>query len=307
MINFRYHIVSLMAVFLALSVGIVLGVTLRGPVDEGIAAQAVQDRRQVTDLRAELDRRNALDDYRDAYALRVGKELDQGWLSGDRVLLVVMPGAPGAVVSALGTAVTDAGGVLTHTVKVNEAVFDPARAADVKEAVSPFTSQLALTDSMSSGTEVGLTLGQALLTKGTAQRDAAGSTMVQALTRAGLVSVSGRSTEQARLAVVVTAEATDPPVARDVLTSHVDLDVAFNQHARGVVLAGPNSETVDGTEVLQARSGTASDQLSTVDVADLASGVTTTILAGREQLLDRQGHYGALTKADAPLPALPVR
>ncbi|MET0692865.1 MAG: copper transporter, partial [Propionibacteriaceae bacterium] len=78
MINFRYHIVSLMAVFLALSVGIVLGVTLRGPVDEGLVTQAEQDRKQVQDLRTELDRRNALDEYRDAWAQRTGKELTAG-------------------------------------------------------------------------------------------------------------------------------------------------------------------------------------------------------------------------------------
>ena len=48
--------------------------------------------------------------------------------------------------------------------------------------------------------------------------------------------------------------------------------------------------------------------LSTVDVADLSSGVMTTMLAGQEQLLGREGrHYGALARADAPLPTLPVR
>ena len=43
-----------------------------------------------------------------------------------------------------------------------------------------------------------------------------------------------------------------------------------------------------------APTATPSDVISTVDVADLPSGVTTTVLAGQEQLLGRQGHYGAL-------------
>ena len=73
LINFRYHIVSLMAVFIALSVGIAVGVSLSPSVDQGMLAQAAQDRKQVTDLRAELDRRNALDEYREAYEHRVGK------------------------------------------------------------------------------------------------------------------------------------------------------------------------------------------------------------------------------------------
>ena len=33
----------------------------------------------------------------------------------------------------------------------------------------------------------------------------------------------------------------------------------------------------------------------------------TTVLAGKEQLLGEQGHYGALARADDALPDLPVR
>ena len=85
MINFRYHIVSLMAVFIALSVGIAVGVSLGPSVDQGIITQAAQDRKQVADLRAELDRRNALDEYREAYDQRAGKAVVEGVLSGVRV------------------------------------------------------------------------------------------------------------------------------------------------------------------------------------------------------------------------------
>jgi len=36
--------------------------------------------------------------------------------------------------------------------------------------------------------------------------------------------------------------------------------------------------------------------------------VITTVLAAKEQLLGSDGrHYGALSKADAPLPTLPIR
>ena len=98
LINFRYHIVSLMAVFLALAVGIVLGVTLRPSVDQGLAQQAAQDRKQVQDLRAELDRRNALDEYREAYAARAGEALTAGALNETKVAVVAMPDAPSAVV-----------------------------------------------------------------------------------------------------------------------------------------------------------------------------------------------------------------
>jgi hypothetical protein len=307
-INFRYHIVSLMAVFLALSVGIVLGVSLRGPVKEGLTAQAQQDRDQVTVLRTELDHKNALDDYRDAWAQRAGKELNLGMLSQRSVALVVMPNAPAATVSDISTAVTEAGGTLTHTVKVSSDVFDPTKLATVSKVLVKYDSELDVSDTMSNGTRFGLALGRAVFAKQAVARDAIAADITQSLGRAGLISIDGRSTEQAELAIVVTAEATTPAPDATVLTDHVQMDVALKQQAVGVVIAGPNSEGVEGTDVLTARNdSTAVDAVSTVDVADLDSGVATTVMAGREQLLGRQGHYGALSKADSPLPSLPVR
>jgi hypothetical protein len=307
-INFRYHIVSLMAVFLALSVGIVLGVTLRGPVNKGLATQAEQDRRQVTDLRAELDRRDALDDYREAWAQRAGTQLTSEMLAQRSVVLVAMPEAPSGVVDALSAAVTQAGGTLTHTVKINADVFDPSKAAAVSTALQPFTGELQLTDSMSPARKFGLAVGRANLSEQRTDVDATAVDISEALTDAGLVTADGRSKETAELAIVVTDEATEPQASPELLDSHVDLDVALKSRAAGVVVAGPNSENIQGTDVLSVRNiSDSADLLSTVDVADLSSGVATTIMAGKEQLLGRHGHYGALTKADAPMPQLPVR
>jgi hypothetical protein len=92
------------------------------------------------------------------------------------------------------------------------------------------------------------------------------------------------------------------------LSAHVEFDLALKTRA-GVVVAGPNSAQIEGTDVLAVRTDPQGDNmLSTVDVADLRSGVITVMLAGQEQLLGREGrHYGALARADAPLPTLPIR
>jgi hypothetical protein len=308
LINFRYHIVSLMAVFLALAVGIVLGVTLRPSVDEGLAQQAAQDRKQVQDLRAELDRRNALDEYRDAYAARAGEFLTAGVLNGIRVAVVAMPDAPSAAVSSISTAITDSGGIVATTVRINANTFDPTNVEDLTSALSSYAGGLGLTDSMTDSTKFGVALGRAVASKQAGTRDAIAIAIGESLASAGLISIDGDAEETAELIVVVAAEATDPPTDGELLTAHVEMDVALRGAAGGVVVAGPNSAEIEGTDVLTARnSSDAVDVLSTVDVADLASGVTTTVLAGKEQLLGRQGHYGAFPKADAPLPNLPVR
>jgi Copper transport outer membrane protein, MctB len=308
LINFRYHIVSLMAVFIALSVGIAVGVSLSPSVDQGLLQQAAQDRKQVSDLRAELDRRKALDNYRNAYDDQVGEAVTAGVLNGQRVAMVAMPDAPASVVRSISNAVVVAGGTVVRDVKVNAEAFDAANAEDVTDALGNYFGPLGLDDTMSAATRLGVAVGRSIGSKEVEDRDALAIAVGESLERRGLVTISKESAAQAQLIVVVAAPASDPRPTPEELTAHVQFDVGLTTRA-GVVLAGPNSEDIEGTDVLAARSDpTAVDSLSTVDVADLSSGVTTVVLAGKERLLGRPSqHYGALAKADAPLPELPVR
>jgi hypothetical protein len=297
-----------MAVFLALSVGIVIGVTLRPSVDSGLTQQAEQDRKQVQELRAEIDRRKALDDYREAYAARVDPLITAGLLTGQRVAVIVMPDAPSAVVDQISEAVPVAGGEVTKTVRLDDSAFADTAPDQVDEALSAYGELLGFGADATAATKLGVGVGRAVLATEPVAEDDLAKAITRSLTGAGLLTVEGKSTEQAELAVVVTAEASTPPPTAEVLASHVQFDLAIRAASSGAVVAGPNSQEIQGTDVLAVRTDTSSvDVLSTVDVADLASGVTTTLLAGKEQLLGRQGHYGALTGADAPTPELPVR
>jgi hypothetical protein len=308
MINFRYHIVSLMAVFMALAVGIAAGVSLGPSVDQGLQQQAAQDRKTVNELRAEVDRRNALDEYREAYEQRVGDVIIEGALTGVRVALVIMPDAPSSVVQAVGVAIATAGGTVVREAEVRPDSFDPAKTGAVDKALQPWSGSLGLNDTMSSSTKVGTALARSIASGQVEDRDQLALDVADALDSGGLVSINRGSTAQAQLLIVVTAEAPTQPPTTDQPTAHLQFDVALTDRA-AVVLAGPNSREIEGTDVLAVRSdASASNVLSTVDVADLSSGVATTVLAGKELLLNRKGrHYGALARADAPLPNLPVR
>ena len=308
MINFRYHIVSLMAVFIALSVGIAVGVSLSPSVDQGLLQQAAQDRKQVTDLRAELDRRKALDDYRNAYDEQVGEAVTAGVLNGERVAIVAMPEAPDEVVQSTSTAVVGAGGTVVREVDVNAEAFDAGKAEDITDALADYFGPLGLNDNMSAATRLGVALGRSIGSKEMEDRDPLALALGESLESRGLVTIRGGSPAQAQLIIVITAPAPDPRPTPEQLTAHVQFQVGLTTRG-GVVLAGPNSEDIEGTDVLAARTDPAAvDSLSTVDVADLSSGVTTVVLAGKERLLGRPSqHYGALTRADAPLPELPVR
>jgi hypothetical protein len=308
MINFRYHIVSLMAVFIALSVGIAVGVSLGPSVGSELLQQAAQDRRQVAELRAELNRRNALDEYRDAFEEQVGEPVIEGALNGVRVAVVTMPDAPGRVVSDITAAVATAGGTVVREVQVRPDAFDPAQADEVTEALASLADHVPLDGKMTQAEKIGTALARSIASPQVEDRDSLALALGNALSGAGFVALNGGSSAQAQLVIVVGAEASDPPPTNDVLSAHVEFDVALKGRS-GVVLAGPNSAQIEGTDVLAARSDPRGNNLlSTVDVADLRSGVITAVLAGQEQLLGREGqHYGALAGADAPLPTLPIR
>ena len=309
MINFRYHIVSLMAVFLALAVGIGVGVSLSPSVSAGLNEQAAQDRKQVTALRTELDRVNALDQYREAWAERTGQQVAASALNGVAVALVSMPDAPNDVVQALTEAVQQAGGTVVRTVEVDDSVYDATQVEQVDAALAPFAEQVGLDDAMSPATRFGRVLSWSIAAKTPQAHDDRAAAIAEALQQAGLARFGTNSDRQAELVVVVTAAAagTRSPHRRSCRgtcrpTSGSSSTPAgwWSPDPTATTSPAPTSWPCAPTPTPPTCS--ARWTWRTCPAASL-----TTVLAGQEQLLGRQGHYGALTRADAPLPTLPVR
>ena len=91
MIDFRYHLVSLVAVFIALAVGIALGA---GPLREGISSTLESEvadlRSERADLRAQVDSADRLAEARDSVLRAVDERVVAGTLKGVRVGIVVL-------------------------------------------------------------------------------------------------------------------------------------------------------------------------------------------------------------------------
>jgi Copper transport outer membrane protein, MctB len=139
-INFRYHLVSLVAVFLALAIGIVAGSTV---IKESILDQTQQNLdnaeknlKQLEDsnnrLKAENDQLKARDDALDA---NVAAELLQQRLTGVPVLLVKVDGVDGHSADMLRTSVSDAGAQVAGVVTVTDrlALTAPADVARLRD------------------------------------------------------------------------------------------------------------------------------------------------------------------------------
>ncbi|MFC7572173.1 copper transporter [Klenkia terrae] len=134
MIDFRYHLVSLIAVFLAVALGIVIGTTaLNGGLLDNLQTQVSglqEDKRSLEDtnqgLQAQLDSTGG-------FAEEVGPALVAGTLTGRSVLLLVGnedvdTDAVDEVTSLLG----DAGATVTGTLRLNPAYSDPETSSSLQ-------------------------------------------------------------------------------------------------------------------------------------------------------------------------------
>ena len=128
MIDFRYHLVSIVSIFLALAVGIVLGA---GPLKEDLGntltRELTQLRQDKTDLRADLTAAQRGIAARDTWAEAVAPAVVGGTLTGKTVAVVVAPGADGGVVKDTVATLTAAGAKVGSTITLSDAWVDPGK------------------------------------------------------------------------------------------------------------------------------------------------------------------------------------
>ena len=126
MIDFRYHLVSIVSIFLALAVGIVLGA---GPLKEDLGNtlthELTQLRQDKTGLRADLTAAQQGIGARDTWAQQVSPQVVAGTLTGKKVAVVVAPGADGGVVKDTVATLAAAGAKVGSTVTLSDAWVDP--------------------------------------------------------------------------------------------------------------------------------------------------------------------------------------
>lgn len=137
MIDFRYHLVSLISVFLALAVGIVLGAgPLKDPIANGLQQNLQQLRQDNDSLREQLKTAQAASSNRDTFIGQLEPELVTDQLGGRSVVLVTLPGADTDAVRPLTKTLTDAGAKVTGRIDVQEAWADPANRAARDKSVA---------------------------------------------------------------------------------------------------------------------------------------------------------------------------
>jgi hypothetical protein len=125
MVSFRYHLVSVGAVLLALAAGVVLGA---GPLSTRVStALAAPKPSNTASVAAALDAQRARTGAEEAFIAGTARALVAGRLHKTRVVLVLAPGTSSAVVSAVTDLLVQAGATVTGSVALTAAWSDPAR------------------------------------------------------------------------------------------------------------------------------------------------------------------------------------
>jgi Copper transport outer membrane protein, MctB len=298
-VSFRYHLVSLGAALLALAAGVVLGagplatkvnkvVTTQQPVNTAAAAATV----------ATLKARAAAED---AYVSATAKSLVAGQLHKVRVVLVVAPGTPPAMVANTAAVLTEAGASVSGTVFLTTAWADP-RQATVLDGI---TSQLAPANTAATSgvgaTQAAAALAAALLTKKSSslgQASDPATALLAGLATGGFLTKTGSPEKAASMAVLLA------PATESNAEALLPLARALDAAGKGAVVAGATGSAASGGVVAAVRLNPAAKaQLSAVDSADVLPGRVATVLALAQRKAGGHGQYGSGPGADAPVPA----
>jgi outer membrane murein-binding lipoprotein Lpp len=302
-ISFRYHLVSIAAVFLALAVGVVLGSA--GVSDRLLSAvsnQADDLAGQVQTLRAERDALAAGQRASDEFARRVGPAAVRGLLRGSTVTLVTSGADPAdrdAVLALLQQAEAAVGGEVALT----PAVGDPARGDQLRALTAellPTGAQLpAATDtgSLVGGLLGGIVLAPAGQPGGQPIAAQQADAVLAGLAAAGFVA-PGQRPQPGNVVLVLTGGALQGVDAGDAAAVTARLAAQLDRAGGGAVLAGRtgSADATGPVGVARAEPGIV-ERISTVDDVQTGAGQVSAVLALREQLDGRAGSYGTSATA----------
>ncbi len=321
MIDFRYHLVSIVAVFLALAIGLVIGSTaLRGAVLSGLNRASAHEKAVNSALYAhntQLKRQISADD---AFARAAETRLLDGLLVGERVVLVLAPGTDSSTVNGIAAALSQAGATVTGEVVLSAQFFDTGVVAEqllTSTAKSLESLGVALPKSASvpqiAGQQAAARfIAAAIVNKGGLPTLTVGQSqqILSGFGEAGFLQIKGFNggtslVGQATMAVVVSGTVQPPKTAGPFNLALVSLTGDLQEASKGALLAGPIKGTGPRSAIAieLVNSGAAGIALTTVDNADTAAGQIIVAQALRELLLHAKPAPYGVRPESVPSPA----
>lgn len=310
MIDFRYHVVSIVAVFLALATGIVLGSTvLQKPALETAQGTASSMQQKNADLRKQLLALQQQQRASEGFAAASTPKLLAGQLATKRVVVVAAPGADGDEVDQLRKSVKQAGGSVTGTVTLKDGYVQQQQVGVLG----------GLTDTLAKNTRIeipadavpaeraAILLAHALVTRDKTmmgRSDDVGNSILSTFKEAKFLSVDGSPQNRANLAVVVGPAQPYPAKGASASNSSiVALAKQLDVNGSGSVLTAPTASAgPDGVVASLRGDDDAKKRVSSVDNLDAPAGNVVSILALALDGGGKVGQWGTGTGADGVAP-----
>ena len=312
MIDFRYHIVSIVAVFLALGLGLLVGATALQPTAlGGLISLSQREHEQIGAALATNRQLNRQLDSNDQWAQANAPQLLHGLLAGERVVVVEAPGASSQVVSGVSDALAEAGAKVSGQVQIQDKFFDVSRATQqqLTQLAQRFTP-VAVSLQGSPVAQASQAIAGAILTKDGAgqpvagQRDSASAALLSGFGAEGFLAVNGQPDARATLAIVIIP---DTPQSTSISNPQsqrlVTLAQQLNLAGQGTVVAGSVDGSGPGSVIDVMRNGGRAGHLSSVDNANHTIGQIVVAQALAEQLRGVSGSYGATSSAASAAPS----
>jgi hypothetical protein len=305
-INFRYHVVSLAAVFLALAIGLVVGTAAaNGPLTENLNEQVTKLTDDKQQLRDDLDQSRAELKKNADFATEVAPMLLANKLANKNVLLIKLDGSDSGDVNAaadgLETMLGTAGAKVVGTVTVKEKFTAPSSSTvllDLAESSAPPSVSGALPNQANGVDTAAALLAAVLIGKnGTPQVEGTRS-VLSAYESGGYIGLDGEFKTPAEAVIIVAGVPASGKDAKERNAAALTLAGRFDLAGREVV-AG-----LSANGLVSAVRGDASvaKSISTVDNAVTAYGQVAAVMALVERLGGKTGHYGIGDGATSLLP-----
>jgi hypothetical protein len=278
----RYHATSLIAVFIALAIGILIGAEFGGDalddtrrdLEQSLVGNLQDARSRADELNADLNRSNE-------FAERVYPVLTRDQLEGGRFAILALGGLPSDITGEVEEALAPTGGRLVGVGVVREPVDVNGLAEDL--AKTRFADLRMNSDAL---TELGTGLGRQLVLRGT----------LPEVVRGHLFSRASGSFGNLDGVIVVRDQPEEMGSVQDAKTDELEEALASGITATRVPAVGVETSTDDSSSI----SFFQSNGLASVDDVDLTAGKLAMVFA----LLGADGSFGVKGTADQLLPDL---
>jgi hypothetical protein len=320
-IDFRYHLVSIIAVFLALAVGLLVGVTaLSGPAESLLQRELNRVSKINSSLHKDNNNLNRQLNVDKAFAQASSQRLLGGLLTGQNVVLVTAPGPDGTVVNGITAALKQAGATVTGQVNLNLSFLDTS--ASTESALNALASQWApaagvtLPSQSSNPAVSGQQAAAAVIAAAVIGKDGTGlapSVSKEILSPflqhgyLGLSVIPGGAAvpSQATMAVLVIPNGPPPSAINPADEALVAFAQELHMAGRGTVMAGGLNAVGPGSAI-----SAAAGEVSTVDNADSPTGqiyvVQALVFASEGKPATAYGFSSGNAPSPAPTPSPPA-